>query len=71
VIGLDAEKAANIGHGVRAMAAVNQATVPWCTVIPAQRLRRGRRRIWAKLIYRNTTHPIVCKRLVRNEGETS
>ena len=34
VIGLDAEKAASIGHGVCAMAAVNQATVPWCTVIP-------------------------------------
>lgn len=33
MIGLDAEKAATIRHGVRAMAAVNQATVPWCTVI--------------------------------------
>lgn len=33
MIGLDAEKAATIRHGVRAMAAVNQTTVPWCTVI--------------------------------------
>lgn len=33
MIGLEAEKAATIRHGVRAMAAVNQATVPWCTVI--------------------------------------
>ncbi|MEY9884456.1 acyl-CoA carboxylase subunit beta [Bradyrhizobium sp. USDA 329] len=33
MIGLDAEKAATIRHGVRVMAAVNQTTVPWCTVI--------------------------------------
>ena len=33
MVGLDAEKAATIRHGVRAMAAVNQTTVPWCTVI--------------------------------------
>src|SRR3989440_1184107 len=33
MIGLDAEKAATIRHGVRAMAAGNQTTVPWCTVI--------------------------------------
>ncbi len=33
MIGLDAEKAGTIRHGVRAMAAVNQTTVPWCTVI--------------------------------------
>jgi acetyl-CoA carboxylase carboxyltransferase component len=33
MIGLDAENAATIRHGVRAMAAVNQTTVPWCTVI--------------------------------------
>jgi acetyl-CoA carboxylase carboxyltransferase component len=33
MIGLDAEKAATIRNGVRAMAAVNQTTVPWCTVI--------------------------------------
>jgi acetyl-CoA carboxylase carboxyltransferase component len=33
MIGLDAEKAATIRHGVRAMAAVNQSTVPWCTVV--------------------------------------
>ncbi len=32
-IGLDAEKAATIRHGVRAMAAMNQTTTPWCTVI--------------------------------------
>ena len=32
-IGLDAEKAATIRHGVRAMAAVNQTTIPWCSVI--------------------------------------
>ena len=33
LIGLEAERAATIRHGVRAMAAVNQTTVPWCTVI--------------------------------------
>jgi acetyl-CoA carboxylase carboxyltransferase component len=33
MIGLDAEKSATIRHGVRAMAAVNQSTVPWCTII--------------------------------------
>jgi len=33
LIGLDAEKTATIRHGVRAMAALNQATVPFCTVI--------------------------------------
>src|SRR6202166_4227409 len=33
MIGLDAEKAATIRHGVRAMAGVNQTTVPWCTII--------------------------------------
>ena len=32
-IGLAAERAATIRHGVRAMAAINQTTVPWCTVI--------------------------------------
>ena len=32
-IGLEAERAATIRHGVRAMAAVNQATVPWCSII--------------------------------------
>ncbi len=32
-IGLDAEKAATIRHGVRAMAAVGSTTVPWCTFI--------------------------------------
>jgi acetyl-CoA carboxylase carboxyltransferase component len=33
LIGLEAEKAATIRHGARAMAAVNQTTVPWCTMI--------------------------------------
>lgn len=33
MIGPDAEKVATIRHGVRAMAAVNQSTVPWCTII--------------------------------------
>ncbi len=32
-IGLEAEKAATIRHGVRAMSAVYQATVPWCTIM--------------------------------------
>ena len=33
MIGLDAERSATIRHGVRAMAAMNQTSVPWCTVI--------------------------------------
>ena len=33
LIGLDAEKTATIRHGVRTMAALNQTTIPWCTVI--------------------------------------
>jgi len=33
MIGLDAERTATIRHGVRAMAAQSQTTVPWCTVI--------------------------------------
>jgi len=33
LIGLDAEKSAVIRHGVRAMAAMNQSSVPWCTII--------------------------------------
>jgi acetyl-CoA carboxylase carboxyltransferase component len=33
LIGLDAEKTATIRHGVRVMAAMNQTTVPWCTII--------------------------------------
>ena len=33
LIGLDAEKSAVIRHGVRAMAAMNQTTIPWCTII--------------------------------------
>ena len=32
-VGLEAEKTATIRLGVRAMAAVNQTTVPWCTMI--------------------------------------
>ena len=33
LIGLEAERTATIRHGVRAMAAVNQSTVPWCSII--------------------------------------
>ncbi|HRQ88759.1 MAG TPA: carboxyl transferase domain-containing protein, partial [Bacteroidia bacterium] len=33
LIGLEAEKTAVIRHGVRAMAAINQTSVPWCTII--------------------------------------
>ena len=33
MIGLDAEKTATIRHGVRAMAAINQSTVPWCSIL--------------------------------------
>ena len=33
VIGLEAEKEATIRHGARALTAVYQATVPWCSVI--------------------------------------
>jgi acetyl-CoA carboxylase carboxyltransferase component len=33
MIGLEAERSATIRHGVRAMAALNQTSVPWCTVI--------------------------------------
>jgi acetyl-CoA carboxylase carboxyltransferase component len=33
MIGLEAEKSATIRLGVRAMAAANQTTVPWCTII--------------------------------------
>jgi acetyl-CoA carboxylase carboxyltransferase component len=33
MIGLEAEKAATIRYGARAMAAINQTTTPWCTVI--------------------------------------
>jgi len=33
MIGLDAERAATIRHGARAMAAINQTKTPWCTVI--------------------------------------
>lgn len=33
MIGLDAEKSATIRLGVRAMAALNQTTMPWCTII--------------------------------------
>lgn len=33
MIGLEAERAATIRHGVRAMAAMNQTTVPWCSII--------------------------------------
>ena len=33
VIGLEAEKAGTIRHGARALAAIYQARVPWCSVI--------------------------------------
>lgn len=33
LVGLEAEKTATIRAGVRAMAAISQTTVPWCTVI--------------------------------------
>jgi acetyl-CoA carboxylase carboxyltransferase component len=33
VIGSESEKAGTIRHGVRAMAAIYQAKVPWCTII--------------------------------------
>ncbi len=33
MIGLEAERAATIRYGVRVMAAINQSTVPWCTII--------------------------------------
>ena len=33
VIGLDAEKSATIRHGSRALTAVYQASIPWCSVI--------------------------------------
>lgn len=33
LIGLEAERSAVIRHGTRAMAAMNQATVPWCSII--------------------------------------
>lgn len=33
IIGLDAEKAGTIRHGARALAAVYQAQVPWCSIL--------------------------------------
>lgn len=33
LIGVEAEQAATIRYGVRAMAAIEQATVPWCSII--------------------------------------
>jgi acetyl-CoA carboxylase carboxyltransferase component len=33
MIGLEAERTATIRHGMRAMAAVNQSTMPWCSFI--------------------------------------
>jgi acetyl-CoA carboxylase carboxyltransferase component len=33
LIGIEAERAATIRHGVRAMASINQSSVPWCTII--------------------------------------
>ncbi|MFL6655268.1 MAG: carboxyl transferase domain-containing protein, partial [Sulfurifustis sp.] len=33
LIGVEAEQAATIRYGVRAMTAIEQSTVPWCTII--------------------------------------
>ena len=33
MIGLEAERTATIRHGVRAMAAINQSTIPWCSIL--------------------------------------
>ena len=33
VIGTESEKAATIRHGARALAAIYQATVPWCSIL--------------------------------------
>jgi acetyl-CoA carboxylase carboxyltransferase component len=33
MVGLEAERNATIRHGVRAMAAMNQCSVPWCTIV--------------------------------------
>jgi acetyl-CoA carboxylase carboxyltransferase component len=33
LVGSEAERTTTIRHGVRAMAAVNQSTVPWCSII--------------------------------------
>ena len=33
VIGSEAERTATIRHGARALAAVYQATVPWCSIV--------------------------------------
>ncbi len=33
LIGLEAEQAGTIRYGVRAMAAISQATIPWCSII--------------------------------------
>lgn len=33
LIGLEAERTATIRHGVRAAAALNQTSVPWCTIV--------------------------------------
>lgn len=32
-VGLEAEKTGTIRHGVRAMAAIEQSTIPWCSII--------------------------------------
>lgn len=33
LVGLEAEKSAVIRHGVRAMSAIHQSTIPWCSVV--------------------------------------
>ena len=43
-VGLKAESSAVIRWGVRALAAINQTTVPWCTIVVRNCYRRGRPR---------------------------
>ncbi len=33
LVGLEAERTGTIRHGVRAMTAINQSTIPWCSII--------------------------------------
>ena len=43
-IGVEAERRGTIRHGVRALTAIYQASVPWCSILVRRVLRRGRRR---------------------------
>ena len=47
VIGVEAEKAGTIRHGARALAAIYQASVPWCSIIIRKVVRRRGRRAHA------------------------